>query len=63
MIDSAVPTYYFTQLLAIALGVAPESCRFDLNIRCGCRSAEKQELPGRRLSQSKYDGTCQGRIY
>ena len=31
MIDSAVPTYYFTQLLAIALGAVPESCRFDLN--------------------------------
>ena len=30
-IDTAVPTYYFTQLLAVALGVAPESCRFDLN--------------------------------
>ncbi len=31
LIDRAVPTYYFTQLLAIALGVAPASCRFDLN--------------------------------
>jgi len=31
LIGTTVPTYYFTQLLAIALGVAPESCRFDLN--------------------------------
>lgn len=31
LIDTAVPTYYFTQLLAVALGVAEESCRFDLN--------------------------------
>ncbi len=30
-ISTVVPTYYFTQLLAIALGVASESCRFDLN--------------------------------
>jgi heterodisulfide reductase subunit B len=30
-IDTAVPTYYFTQLLAVALGVAPEACLFSLN--------------------------------
>lgn len=28
---SAVPTYYFTQLLALALGLEPEVCHFDLN--------------------------------
>jgi heterodisulfide reductase subunit B len=28
---SPVPTYYFTQLLAIALGLEPEVCHFDLN--------------------------------
>jgi len=26
-----VPTYYFTQLLAVALGLGPEACRFELN--------------------------------
>jgi len=26
-----VPVYYFTQLLAVALGVSPEACRLDLN--------------------------------
>jgi len=30
-IATAVPTFYFTQLLAVALGVAPESCLFELN--------------------------------
>ena len=26
-----VPVYYFTQLLAVALGVSPDACRLDLN--------------------------------
>ena len=26
-----VPTFYFTQLLAVALGLEPEVCRFELN--------------------------------
>jgi heterodisulfide reductase subunit B len=26
-----IPTYYFTQLLAVALGLEEEICRFDLN--------------------------------
>jgi heterodisulfide reductase subunit B len=30
-ISKAIPTFYFTQLLAIALGLSPESCNFDLN--------------------------------
>jgi heterodisulfide reductase subunit B len=30
-ITKNVPTYYFTQLLAIALGLAPEICHFELN--------------------------------
>jgi heterodisulfide reductase subunit B len=30
-VETQVPTFYFTQLLAVALGVAPESCLFDLN--------------------------------
>jgi heterodisulfide reductase subunit B len=28
---SQVPTYYFTQLLVVALGLDPELCRLDLN--------------------------------
>lgn len=30
-ISKEVPTFYFTQLLAVALGLDPESCRFELN--------------------------------
>jgi heterodisulfide reductase subunit B len=26
-----IPTFYFTQLLAVALGIDPDVCRFDLN--------------------------------
>jgi heterodisulfide reductase subunit B2 len=29
--SQAVPTFYFTQLLAVALGLSPEVCRFELN--------------------------------
>ncbi len=29
--QAGLPTFYFTQLLAIALGVAPEDCHFELN--------------------------------
>jgi len=28
---SRVPTFYFTQLLGVALGLDPELCRLDLN--------------------------------
>jgi len=28
---SSVPTFYFTQLLGVALGLDPELCRLDLN--------------------------------
>ena len=31
MISNGIPSFYFTQLLAIALGLAPEICRFELN--------------------------------
>ena len=27
----SMPNFYFTQLLALALGIDPEVCRFDLN--------------------------------
>ena len=30
-ISKSIPTFYFTQLLAIALGLSPQSCHFDLN--------------------------------
>lgn len=30
-IKKEIPTFYFTQLLAVALGIDPEVCRFDLN--------------------------------
>jgi heterodisulfide reductase subunit B2 len=30
-ITANVPTFYFTQLLAMALGVNPEVCHFELN--------------------------------
>ena len=29
--QKGLPTFYFTQLLAVALGVAPEDCHFELN--------------------------------
>ena len=31
IIPKPVPTFYFSQLLAIALGLSPEHCHFDLN--------------------------------
>lgn len=30
-ISKEIPTFYFTQLLAVALGLGPDACRFDLN--------------------------------
>lgn len=30
-IPREIPTFYFTQLLAVALGLDPEVCRFELN--------------------------------
>ncbi|WP_028583038.1 CoB--CoM heterodisulfide reductase iron-sulfur subunit B family protein [Desulfogranum mediterraneum] len=30
-IEQGVPTFYFSQLLAVALGIDPELCRFELN--------------------------------
>jgi heterodisulfide reductase subunit B len=30
-ITRIIPTFYFTQLLAIALGLNQEACRFELN--------------------------------
>jgi len=41
---SPVPTFYFTQLLAIALGVEPEVCRFDLNGSAALELLTQREL-------------------
>jgi heterodisulfide reductase subunit B len=30
-IATNIPTYYFTQLLAVALGLSTENCHFELN--------------------------------
>jgi heterodisulfide reductase subunit B len=30
-ISKQIPTFYFTQLMAIAFGLAPETCLFELN--------------------------------
>ncbi len=30
-IDKNIPTYYFTQLLAVALGLDAKLCHFELN--------------------------------
>ena len=30
-VSREIPTYYFTQLLAVAMGLGPEASRFDLN--------------------------------
>jgi heterodisulfide reductase subunit B len=30
-ISEVIPTFYFTQLLAVALGLSPEICHFELN--------------------------------
>jgi heterodisulfide reductase subunit B len=38
-----LPVYYFTQLLAVALGLGPEVCRFELNID-GARSLRQRGL-------------------
>jgi len=32
-ISKVIPTFYFTQLLAVALGLSPENCHFELNER------------------------------
>lgn len=44
-IGQLVPTYYFTQLLAIALGLGEEVCRFDLNDRMSGELLKQKNLP------------------
>jgi len=50
MIAKEVPTYYFTQLLAIALGLGGEVCRFDLNDRISANLLRSKSLPSCDLS-------------
>lgn len=50
MIKKEVPTYYFTQLLAIALGLGSEVCRFDLNDRISADLLRSKSLPSCDLS-------------
>lgn len=41
-IDSALPTYYFTQLLALALGVEEANCHFEMNEAIGVELLRKK---------------------
>lgn len=49
-ISKEVPTYYFTQLLAIALGLGGDVCRFDLNDRVSAELLRSKSLPSCDLS-------------
>jgi heterodisulfide reductase subunit B len=44
-ISSRVPVFYFTQLLALALGLGSEACRFDLNDKLSGEFLKTQEHP------------------
>jgi len=50
MIAREFPTYYFTQLLAIALGLGGEVCRFDLNDKISANLLRSKSLPSCDLS-------------
>ncbi len=41
-----VPIYYFTQLMAVALGIAPEDCRFDLNRESSVNLLTEKQIIG-----------------
>ncbi len=43
-ISKEMPTYYFTQLLAVALGLGPEASRFDMNDAASRRLMESRGL-------------------
>lgn len=43
-VTGSLPTVYFTQLLAIALGLGPEVCRFELNQHGTRRLLEERKL-------------------
>ncbi len=40
-----VPTFYFTQLLAVALGLSPETCRFELNEAASLELLKRKNFP------------------
>lgn len=44
-IPGKVPVFYFTQLLAVALGLGRESCRFDLNEKSAVEFLEAKNVP------------------
>lgn len=43
-ITANVPTFYFTQLLAMALGVDPEACHFELNDKKAVQLLEAKKI-------------------
>ncbi|MFC1821564.1 CoB--CoM heterodisulfide reductase iron-sulfur subunit B family protein [Thermodesulfobacteriota bacterium] len=43
--ETLFPTFYFTQLLALALGLSPEICRFDLNNRASMDLMKSKGYP------------------
>jgi heterodisulfide reductase subunit B len=49
-ISKEVPVYYFTQLLAMALGVGEEKCRFDLNEKLSRAFLESKKLATRAVA-------------
>lgn len=44
-ISKEVPVFYFTQLLAAALGLGSEACRFDLSPRCSVELLKSKNYP------------------
>jgi heterodisulfide reductase subunit B len=45
MLQEPVPTFYFTQLLAIALGLNPGTARFDLNEQAAVELLKSKDFP------------------
>lgn len=43
-ISKGLPIFYFTQLLAAALGLGKEACRFDLNDKCSAEILKSKNL-------------------
>ena len=45
-ISTEVPVFYFTQLLALALGLDKDACRFDLTEKIGTELLKAKNYPG-----------------
>jgi len=45
-ISTEVPVFYFTQLLALALGLDKDACRFDLTEKVGTELLKAKNYPG-----------------